>query len=45
MEQIYISRFGADDYAEIKRVRIWLDANHNKQHLLAYLTDLDPSDV
>ena len=45
MEQIYISRFGVDDYAEIKRVRIWLDANQNKQHLLAYLTDVDPFDV
>jgi len=24
LEQIYISRFGADDYAEIERIRAWL---------------------
>ena len=45
LEQIYISRFGPDDYAEIERVRAWLATRPNKQDLLAYLTDKDPFDV
>jgi Zn-finger nucleic acid-binding protein len=45
MEQIYVTRFGADDYAEIKRIRAWLDNHQNKHFLLAYLTDSDPFDV
>lgn len=45
MEQIYIDRFGADDYAEIKRIRYWLDAKVNREELLAYLMDKDPFDA
>jgi len=45
MEQIYIGRFGADDYVEIERIRTWLTTRQNKQDLLAYLTDKDPFDV
>jgi len=45
LEQIYISRFGPDDYAEIERIRAWLATRPNKQDLLAYLTDKDPFDV
>ncbi len=45
LEQIYIGRFGAEDYAEIKRIRAWLDSHRNKQYLVAYLTDADPFDV
>lgn len=45
LERIYITRFGADDYAEIERVRAWLATRANKQDLLAYLTDKDPFDV
>jgi Zn-finger nucleic acid-binding protein len=45
MEQIYISRFGADDYAEIEKIRAWLSTRQNKQDLLAYLTDKDPFGV
>ena len=45
LEQIYISRFGPDDYAEIERVRAWLGTRPKKQDLLAYLTDKDPFDV
>jgi Zn-finger nucleic acid-binding protein len=45
MEQIYTGRFGADDYAEIERIRAWLATRQNKQDLLAYLTDKDPFDV
>ena len=44
LEQIYVGRFGAEDYAEIKRIRTWLDSHRNKQDLLAYLTDKDPFD-
>ncbi|HYE66219.1 MAG TPA: zf-TFIIB domain-containing protein [Pyrinomonadaceae bacterium] len=42
LEQIYVNRFGAEDYAEIKRVRAWLDAHQKKHELLAYLTDENP---
>jgi Zn-finger nucleic acid-binding protein len=42
MQGIYTSRFGADDYAEIKRIRWWLDEKTNREELLAYLTDRDP---
>jgi Zn-finger nucleic acid-binding protein len=42
LEEIYISRFGADDYAEISRIRAWLLAHPKRPELLAYLTDKDP---
>jgi hypothetical protein len=42
MEQIYLSRFGREDFAEIERIRRWLSTRSNKQDLLAYLTDKDP---
>lgn len=45
LEQIYIARFGPDDFAEIARVRAWLEARANKQHLIAFLTDNDPFDL
>jgi len=45
LERIYVSRFGAEDYAELARMRRWLDARPNRAELLAYLTDLDPFDV
>ena len=44
-EEIYVERFGAEDYAEIKRVRWWLDTKINREELVAYLTDKDPYDV
>jgi Zn-finger nucleic acid-binding protein len=45
MEQIYIGRFGLDDYAEIKRIRFWLEGKTNREELLAYLIDKDPFSV
>ncbi len=47
LEQIYLGRFGSDEYAELKRIRSWIDSHENKQkqYLLAYLTDADPYDV
>jgi len=45
MEQIYIGRFGEEDYAEIKRVRYWLDAKPNREELIAYLIDKAPFDA
>jgi Zn-finger nucleic acid-binding protein len=42
LEQIYLKRYGAEDYAEVRRVRDWLDGSARKQELLAYLTDPDP---
>src|SRR5947208_16393652 len=45
MEQIYIGRFGEEDYAEIKRIRYWLDAKTNREELIAYLIDKAPFDA
>jgi Zn-finger nucleic acid-binding protein len=45
LEHIYVTRFGAEDYAEIERVRAWLATRSNKAELIAYLTDKDPFDV
>lgn len=45
MEQIYLDRFGEENYEEIKRVRLWLETKMNREELLAYLTDRDPYDV
>jgi Zn-finger nucleic acid-binding protein len=45
LEEIYIGRFGADDYAEIKKIRWWLDTKVNREELLAYLIDKDPFSV
>jgi Zn-finger nucleic acid-binding protein len=42
LEQLYRERFGADDYAEIRRIRQWLTDHPNGATLLAYLTDRDP---
>ena len=42
LERINIGKFGEADYAEIKRVRAWLDKHEHKHALLAYLTDDDP---
>lgn len=42
LERINTNKFGADDYAEIKRIRAWLDGHPKKQELLAYLTDENP---
>jgi hypothetical protein len=42
MQDIYTGRFGAEDYAEIKRIRWWLETKMNREELLAYLIDRDP---
>jgi Zn-finger nucleic acid-binding protein len=44
-ERINLAKFGADDFAEIKRVRDWLEGHEKKHELLAYLTDDDPLSV
>ncbi len=41
-EKMYLDRFGAEDYAEIKRIRAWLKGHRHGPGLLAYLTDKDP---
>lgn len=45
MEEIYAGRFGADDYAEIKLIRWWLDTKTNREELLAFLIDKEPFDA
>lgn len=44
LEAIYTARFGADDYAELQRIRAWLDAHPQRSTLLAFLTSPDPFD-
>ena len=45
LEQIYITRFGNEDYDEIKRIRYWLDTKTNREELIAFLIDKDPFEV
>ena len=45
LEQIYTGRFGEADYAEIKRIRYWLEGKTNREELIAYLIDKAPYDV
>jgi Zn-finger nucleic acid-binding protein len=45
LQQIYTNRFGEEDYAEIKRVRHWIEGKTNREELLAYLIDKDPYNV
>src|SRR5215475_8300735 len=45
LEHIYTGRFGETDYAEIKRIRYWLESKTNREELLAYLIDKDPYNV
>lgn len=45
LEHIYRHKFGAEDYAEIKRIKRWLDGHEKKQELLAYLSDTNPLDA
>jgi Zn-finger nucleic acid-binding protein len=40
-EMMYQSRFG-NDYAEIKRIRAWLENHPQKTNLIAYLLDNNP---
>jgi Zn-finger nucleic acid-binding protein len=39
---IYTARFGPADYAEIQRVRAWLEDHSQRDMLLAYLISPDP---
>jgi Zn-finger nucleic acid-binding protein len=39
---IYTEAFGATDYAELRRVRAWLDSHPQRQRMRAYLIDRDP---
>jgi Zn-finger nucleic acid-binding protein len=44
-EAIYLEYFGPQDYAEIKRIREWIQQHPEGQRLLAYLNDKDPYKV
>lgn len=44
-QQIYVDRFGEEDYKKIRRIRHWLDTKTNREELIAYLTDRDPYGV
>jgi Zn-finger nucleic acid-binding protein len=42
MQAIYAEKFGATDYAELRRVKAWLDTHPARHMLLAYLANEDP---
>lgn len=42
LNALYREKFGESDYEKIKQVRAWLEANPNRNTLLAYLMDEDP---
>lgn len=42
LEDLYLERFGAEDYARIKEIRAWLWEHPHQGALLAYLSDKDP---
>lgn len=44
-EQLYISKFGFEDYSEIARVRHWINDHANKDELIAFLTVNDPLEI
>jgi Zn-finger nucleic acid-binding protein len=41
-QEIYKEKFGAEDYAEIQRVRAWIYQHPERHRLLAYLTNENP---
>jgi hypothetical protein len=42
MQAIYQEKFGEEDYAEVRRVKAWLDAHPQHNALRAYLNADDP---
>lgn len=42
MQAIYQEKFGQEDYAEVRRVKAWLDAHPQQSALRAYLNAEDP---
>lgn len=44
-ERVYEQRFGMDDYAQIKRVRNWIQKHPQKENLMRFLIDEDPYSI
>lgn len=44
-QEIYLKKFGEADYAEVQRIKIWLDQHPQRQQLLDYLAREDPYDM
>ncbi len=42
LERIYRQNFGDADFAEVQKIRAWIDAHPKRRALLAYLTDPKP---
>lgn len=42
MRAIYLDRFGEKDYAELRRIKAWLDGHPQQGPLLAYLSNPNP---
>ena len=42
MENIYLQKFGADDYQHIQEIRVWLEDHPKRGMLLAFLQADDP---
>jgi len=41
-EQHNESKFGAEDYAEMKRIRLWISRHPRREEILAFLNDRNP---
>ena len=39
-----LNKFGAEDYAEMKRIRRWLNQHPRREEILAYLSNVNPLD-
>ncbi len=42
LQAIYADKFGAEDYAELRRIKEWLYAHPQRVAMLAYLNEEDP---
>ncbi|CAM2069857.1 Zf-TFIIB domain-containing protein [Sulfidibacter corallicola] len=40
--KLYRDRFGEDDYAELRKIKAWVEAHPHQQLILGYLTSEDP---
>jgi Zn-finger nucleic acid-binding protein len=41
MERIYLARFGEQDYAELRRIKAWIDSHPDRSSVLAFLAASD----
>lgn len=42
LDKRYLSKFGSADYEKLKKVKLWIDTNTNKNEIMAFLLDKNP---